>query len=78
MSDETPIDEDDFHTELTDSASVSCPYCGESIQMLLDPAGGAAQEYIEDCEVCCRPWSVRVIVDAHGQSTVSVSALDDA
>ena len=78
MSPEIPIDEDDIHSQLTESASVSCPYCGESIEMSLDPAGGTAQEYVEDCEVCCRPWAVRVIVDGHGQSTVSVSALDDA
>ncbi len=28
------------------------------ISMLLDP-GAPAQEYIEDCEVCCRPLAVR-------------------
>ena len=72
------MDEDDLHAELTESVSVSCPHCGESIEMSLDLAGGGAQEYVEDCEVCCRPWSVRVIVDAQGQSTVSVSALDGA
>ncbi len=78
MWDDASIDGGGPHAELTESASISCPYCGESIEMLLDPAGGARQEYVEDCEVCCRPWSVRVIVDGHGQATVSVSALDDA
>jgi hypothetical protein len=34
-----------------------CPYCGESITMLLDPSS-AHQRYVEDCEVCCNPLSV--------------------
>jgi hypothetical protein len=34
-----------------------CPYCGESITMLLDPSAGA-QAYVEDCEVCCNPIAV--------------------
>lgn len=31
-----------------------CPYCGEPAEAVLDLSGGA-QEYIEDCPVCCRP-----------------------
>ena len=42
------------------SAWRSCPYCGAEVELLLDAGGGAEQEYIEDCEVCCRPWVVRV------------------
>lgn len=33
---------------------VSCPYCGENINVLID-CSYDAQEYIEDCQVCCRP-----------------------
>ena len=32
----------------------SCPYCGESFTTLLD-LSVASQEYIEDCQICCRP-----------------------
>lgn len=35
-----------------------CPYCWESITMLLD-LSVRGQAYIEDCEVCCRPIQVR-------------------
>ncbi|KYJ87360.1 hypothetical protein AS592_09550 [Sulfurovum riftiae] len=31
-----------------------CPYCWEQISMILDPSEEES-EYIEDCEVCCRP-----------------------
>ena len=42
--------------------SVSCPYCGERIQVLLDPSV-PHQNYIEDCQVCCRPIIFDVTVD---------------
>ena len=62
---------------LIDLVWVSCPYCGESSELLVDPVGGAIQEYVEDCEVCCRPWCVRVKVDEGGHTSVSVKTLDD-
>jgi len=34
--------------------SVSCPYCGERIDILVDPTV-PQQNYIEDCQVCCSP-----------------------
>lgn len=33
-----------------------CPYCWETISMLLDVS--ASQTYVEDCEVCCNPMQV--------------------
>ncbi len=39
-----------------------CPYCGESITMLLDLTV-ADQSYVEDCEVCCNPISLRFRAD---------------
>ena len=32
----------------------TCPYCWERISMILD-SSEEESEYIEDCEVCCRP-----------------------
>jgi len=62
---------------IDDAAWVSCPYCGARVEVTVDPSGGARQEYVEDCEVCCRPWRVRVTVGAGGHPTVDVSTLDD-
>jgi hypothetical protein len=58
-------------------AVVTCPYCGEDVEVSLDPGSGAVQEYIEDCQVCCQPWRVSVVYDEHGAAQVSVSALDE-
>lgn len=58
-------------------AVVVCPYCGESVEIGLDPGSGNAQEYVEDCQVCCRPWRVSVTYDEQGQADVWLTALDD-
>jgi len=34
-----------------------CPYCWETISMILDTSV-SHQTYIEDCEVCCNPIEV--------------------
>ena len=52
--------------------SVDCPYCGESIRVILD-CSVPQQHYIEDCQVCCRPIEFDVIVDQEGEPSVSVS-----
>lgn len=36
----------------------TCPYCWQSITMLLD-LSVPDQTYVEDCEVCCNPISLR-------------------
>lgn len=51
--------------------TVFCPYCGESIELLIDTSC-ERQEYIEDCSVCCRPISVSVEVSASGAVAVQV------
>lgn len=37
-----------------EESTIMCPYCGESFIVLVD-CSEADQDYIEDCEVCCRP-----------------------
>ena len=59
------------------SAIIQCPYCGESIEILVDDSAGA-QRYIEDCQVWCRPIVIRVSIDEDGVPQVDASAEDDA
>lgn len=49
---------------------ISCPYCGESIGVLIDPQE-AGSEYIEDCQVCCRPITFKVWEDETGEVSIS-------
>jgi hypothetical protein len=53
-------------------ATVLCPYCGELNEIALDPGSGTEQEYIEDCQVCCRPWRVFVTYQPDGTVEVAV------
>ena len=58
------------------SASVYCPYCNETVEIALDPGSGPAQQYVEDCEICCQPWTVSVQYRENGGADVSVMALE--
>jgi len=40
----------------------ACPYCGESFSTLIDISAGS-QEYIEDCQICCRPIIFNIELD---------------
>ena len=40
---------------------ISCPHCGESFQVPFDSDEGTA-EFVVDCEICCRPMTVKVRV----------------
>jgi hypothetical protein len=59
------------------SADVICPYCGEHNEIGLDPGSGATQEYVEDCQVCCRPWRVLVEYASDGSAVVRLQAEDE-
>ncbi len=49
--------------------AVQCPYCGETIDILLDTSV-PQQNYIEDCQVCCRPITIDVTVGYDGEVSV--------
>ena len=73
LEDETDADEDvDDNADFDADSEVTCPYCSETITILLDPGSGSTQDYVEDCEVCCRPWRVRVRYNRAGRATVHV------
>ena len=44
---------------MDDSVSVGCPHCGETFTLAVDASEGDA-EYVVDCEVCCRPMTIRL------------------
>ena len=44
---------------------ISCPFCGESITVLID-CSVPNQEYTEDCQVCCSPILISLEIDHEG------------
>ena len=73
LDDEFPPGDGSAETE----ATVLCPYCGEPNEIALDAGSGAVQDYVEDCQVCCRPWRVTVYYDDAGGAEVAAVPLDD-
>ena len=65
---------------------IVCPYCGEMIVVLIEPMGSIdspfdaeyidtenqTSEYIEDCQVCCRPITLQVSQESSGAFSVDV------
>jgi hypothetical protein len=41
-----------------DRFSVVCPYCGEEVEVYVE--SDLRGTFVQDCEVCCNPWRVRV------------------
>ncbi|RCW90119.1 CPXCG motif-containing cysteine-rich protein [Winogradskyella arenosi] len=48
-----------------------CPYCWETISMLID-VSQTTQQYIEDCEICCNP--IQISVHTENQNILSFQA----
>jgi hypothetical protein len=49
-----------------------CPHCGETVETDVDLGGGESQEYVEDCQVCCRPNRLWVHIGEAGDIEVEV------
>ena len=43
---------------MEDRFLVTCPYCGEEVEIYVEP--DLKGSFVQDCEVCCNPWRVRV------------------
>lgn len=56
-------------------ATVTCPYCGEENAIFIDESAGEEQQYVEDCQVCCKPWQIVVSTTVEGEVEVDVRAM---
>jgi hypothetical protein len=52
---------------------VTCPYCGEQVEIYLEH--DVRGTFVQDCEVCCNPWRVRVF-RSRGDRDVEVRRAD--
>ena len=51
-------------------ARVRCACCFEKVELFVDP--DTEGTYVEDCAVCCHPWTVLVARDGNGGGEVEV------
>ena len=42
----------------SDEIEVQCQYCFERVEITIEPDTWGS--FVQDCEVCCNPWRVRV------------------
>ena len=56
-----------------DEFPVTCPFCGELVEIYIEP--DARGTFVQDCEVCCNPWRVR-ISDQDDERIVNVTRAD--
>lgn len=45
--------------------TVNCPYCGEAFDSQVDASSGSCL-YVEDCQICCQPIEMQLLVDEDG------------
>lgn len=61
---------------LVEPYPISCPYCGEEIEVMIDLSAGD-QQYVEDCSVCCKPMNLVIAIDADDVPQVTVRGDDE-
>lgn len=59
-----------------DEIIITCPYCGEALDVLVDTSA-VPQEYYEDCSVCCAPILFAVSEDDWGEIIIDVKRDDE-
>ncbi|MEE2638068.1 MAG: CPXCG motif-containing cysteine-rich protein [Acidobacteriota bacterium] len=59
-----------------DTQTITCPYCGEPLTIAID-VSVRRQEYIEDCQICCRPITLTVERDDGAETTYVEARSED-
>ncbi|HED35940.1 MAG TPA: CPXCG motif-containing cysteine-rich protein [Gammaproteobacteria bacterium] len=60
----------------TCNKEIQCPYCWEMIDVIIDDCG-EDQQYIEDCQVCCRPINFHITINEDLQPQLRVLSEDE-
>jgi hypothetical protein len=56
-----------------DEFFLTCPYCGEDVTVYIE--ADVHGTLVQDCEVCCNPWLLRITHDGE-ERYVNVSRAD--
>jgi cysteine-rich CPXCG protein len=57
-------------------AGFQCAGCGEWNVTTVDESSGRRQSYVEDCQICCKPNSLRVEYDTSAQEFFITALLE--
>jgi len=53
-----------------------CAGCGEWNETTLDQSAGQSQQYVEDCQVCCKPNVLQISFDSELEQFVISAELE--
>jgi hypothetical protein len=62
--------------DLLEPVVIRCPYCGAENEMLVDCLPDR-QDYVEDCQVCCKPIQLSIAPWEDDAQQVDVRAEDE-
>ena len=61
-----------YHRKATMTAGFQCAGCGEWNETTIDSSAGMRQQYVEDCQVCCKSNVLHVSWDiSAGEYTIN-------
>lgn len=60
------------------TSGYQCAGCGEWNQTSVDPSGGRKQQYVEDCQVCCKPNLLTVTWDGESHEFYIQAELENS
>ncbi len=60
-------------SDIIEHIDVTCPKCFENILIQIDKSTGNNQDFIYDCEVCCRPLNIRLNLSGNEIQNIDVS-----
>ena len=59
---------------MQEEAQITCPFCWEDLTILLD-LSIPEQDYIEDCQICCRP--IRIVYSSEDGELSNIEVAQD-
>ena len=60
-------------TGLEEPQEFECPYCMVPNSLMLDRTGGKRQSFVTDCETCCQPITIEIVIEADGYVELSAT-----
>jgi len=51
--------------------AIQCPFCGQTFELMVDTS--ERQQFVTDCEVCCRPLQIKTECESGELVSIEVS-----
>jgi hypothetical protein len=61
---------------MREAAGFQCAGCGQWNETVVDESGGSRQQYVEDCQVCCKPNLLHLRWDGAAEEFVIEAELE--